>query len=293
LTADYIHSDGIDQFMTVSLNPGHRTTTTSSTITRQYSTLGQVITNSFVPVITDVFADQPFQNASVVNVTTRLNRGRTKYDALQLSLDKRFSKGFQFKTSYTLSKGTGNVSGNGAGVANFQTQTDLGLAENEGPTAFDRRHNFVISGLYRVPRTRGLIVSTVVRALSGTPFTIFNGTVDTNQNGIFADPLPAGTFTNSRTFANGETLNFSVENKGGINGARLPGYVAVDLRLAYKFNFTERINAGFTFEIFNLTNRVNYDETTITGDTSRTTTFLIPSIAKPARQYQFGFRFAF
>lgn len=292
LTADYIHTDGIDQFMTVSLNPGQRTTTTSSTITRQYSTLGQVIQNSFVPVITDVFANQAFQNASVVNVTTRINRGRTKYDALQLSLDKRFSSGFQFKTSYTLSKGTGNVNGNGAPTANFQTQTGLGLAENEGPTAFDRRHNFVFSGLYRVPHTRGLIVSTVFRALSGTPFTILNGTIDTNQNGIFADPLPAGTYTNSRTYANGETLNFSVENKGGINGARLPGYFSIDLRLAYKFNFTERVNAGFTFEVFNLGNRVNYDETTITGDISRTT-FLIPSIAKPARQYQFGFRVAF
>jgi outer membrane receptor protein involved in Fe transport len=293
LTADYIHSNGIDQFLTVSLNPGQRTTTTSSTIVRQYSTLSQVIQNSFVPVIIDPFANQPYQTASVVNVTTRINRGRTKYDAFQLSLDKRFSKGFQFKTSYTLSKGTGNVNGNGAPNANFQSQTDLNLELNEGPTAFDRRHNFVISGLYRVPHTRGLIVSTVIRALSGTPFTILNGTIDTDQNGLFADPLPPGTFTNSRTFPNGETLNFSVENDGGINGARLPGYFSMDLRLAYKFNFNERINAGFTFEVFNLTNHVNYDETTITGDVSRTTTFLIPSIAKPARQYQFGFRVAF
>lgn len=292
LTADYIHSNGIDQFMTVSLNPGKRTTTTSSTIVRQYSTLGQVIQNSFVPVITDPFANQPFTTASVVNVTTRINRGRTRYDALQLSLDKRFSRGFQFKTSYTLSKGTGNVNGNGAPNANFQTQTDLNLDLNEGPTAFDRRHNFVISGLYKVPHTRGLIVSTVIRALSGTPFTILNANIDTDQNGLFADPLPAGTYTNSRTFPNGETLNFSVENDGGINGARLPGYFSMDLRLAYKFNFNERINAGFTFEVFNLTNHVNYDETTITGN-SASTSFLIPSIAKPARQYQFGFRVAF
>ncbi|MBA4185095.1 MAG: TonB-dependent receptor [Acidobacteria bacterium] len=152
-----------------------------------------------------------------------------------------------------------------------------------------------------MPRTRGLVVSTIIRALSGTPFTIFDSTIDANQNGINLDPLPAGTFTNSRTFANGETLNFSVENKGGINGARLPGFFSIDLRLAYKFNFTERVNAGFTFEVFNLANRTNYDETTIPGNTSQIAlirgvpqrTLLIPSVAKPPRTLQLGFRVAF
>ena len=177
-------------------------------------------------------------------------------------------------------------------TANFQTQSGLNLELGEGPTAFDRRHNFVFSGLYRVPKTRGLIISTIVRALSGTPFTIIDSRVDADQNGILFDPLAAGTFTNSRTFANGETLNFSVENRGGFNGARLPGFVQVDLRLAYKFNFTERVNAGLTFEVFNLTNRTNYDELTVSGDLAQST-FLIPSVAKPRRTIQLGFRFAF
>ncbi|MEJ7862636.1 MAG: TonB-dependent receptor [Pyrinomonadaceae bacterium] len=293
VTADYIHTDGLDQFLTINLNPGRRATTSSTAaISRQFSTLGAVIQNSIVPVVTDLFSQFPFQTAAASGVTTRINAGETKYDALQLSLDKRLSQGFQFKASYTLSKGFGNVSGSALGVANFQTQTDLGLKQNEGPTAFDRRHNFVFSGLYRVPHTRGLIFSTVIRALSGTPFTIFNSTIDADQNGILLDPLPAGTFTNSRTFANGETLNFSVENKGGINGARLPGFFSVDLRAAYKFNFTERVNAGFTFEVFNLANRTNYDENTVSGNTSQST-LLIPSVAKPPRTLQLGFRIAF
>lgn len=293
VTADYIHSDGIDQFLTINLNPGLRASTSSTAaISRQFSTLGAVIQNSPVPVITDSFSNTAFQNLAVSSVTTRINDGRTKYDALQLSLDKRFSQGFQFKTSYTLSRGFGNTTGSGVPTANFQTQTSLGLEENSGPTAFDRRHNFVFSGLYRVPKTRGLIVSTIIRALSGTPFTIFNSTIDANRNGINVDPLPAGTYTNSRTFANGETLNFTVDNKGGINGARLPGFFSVDLRLAYKFNFTERVNAGFTFEVFNIANRTNYDELSVSGDRSQST-FLIPSVAKPPRTMQLGFRVAF
>ena len=293
VTADFIHTDGVNQFLTVNLNPGRRATTASTgTISRQFTTLGAVLQNSFVPVITDSFSNTAFQTLAVTNVTTRLNIGETKYNALQLSLDKRFSRGFQFKTSYTLAKGTGNVSGSGTPTANFQTQSGLNLEQGRGPTAFDRRHNFVFSGLYRVPRTRGLVVSAIVRALSGSPFTILNSTIDADQNGINFDPLPAGAVTNSRTFANGETLTFDVENEGGFNGARLPGFFSVDLRLAYKFNFTERINAGFTFEAFNLANRANYDETTVSGDRSQST-FLIPSVAKPPRTLQLGFRIAF
>ncbi|MDQ3062379.1 MAG: TonB-dependent receptor, partial [Acidobacteriota bacterium] len=94
---------------------------------------------------------------------------------------------------------------------------------------------------------------------------------------------------------NGETLNFAVENKGGINGARLPGFFSVDLRLAYKFNFTERVNAGFTFEVFNLANRTNYDELSVSGNAAQNNlaAFLIPTIAKPPRTLQLGFRVAF
>jgi hypothetical protein len=225
-------------------------------------------------------------------VTTRVNEGETKYDALQLSLDKRFSRGFQFKTSYTLSRGRGSTSGDGTPTANFQTQQGLNLDLNEGPTNFDRRHNFVFSGLWRVPKTRGFVVSTVVRALTGTPFTLLDTRVDPDRNGILFDPLPAGTYDATRTFPNGETLDFNVENQGGRNGARLPDFFSVDLRLAYKFNFTERVNAGFTFEAFNLTNRTNYDELLVTGDISNPN-FLIPLGAKPLRTLQLGFRLGF
>ncbi len=136
------------------------------------------------------------------------------------------------------------------------------------------------------------MVSTIVRALSGTPFTLQDTRVDVDRNGILFDPLPAGTFNASRTFPNGETLGFDVENEGGRNGARFPGFFGVDLRLAYKFNFTEHVNAGFTFEAFNLTNRTNYDELFITGDTS-SPNFLIPLAAKPRRTLQLGFRLGF
>ncbi len=297
LTVDYIHQDNVDQLITISLNPGVRPDTNSaSNPVRRYTSLGQVIQNAIVPVDTKFFANTPFQTISAANVTTRINAGDSKYDALQIALDRRFDRGLQFKLAYTLSNARGNTSGGGVPSANFQLLDQLNLDKDEGPTSFDRRHNFVFSGLYRIPKTRGLMVSTIIRALSGTPFTIFDSRVDSDRNGINLDPLPAGSFTGRRTFPNGETLSFSYDDKGGRNGARNPGFFQTDLRLAYKYNITERINAGFTFELFNLFNRVNYDVVSGNFNGGANADFLVPTILSPStvpRTMQLGFRVAF
>ena len=79
--------------------------------------------------------------------------------------------------SYTLAYSRGNTSGAGAAASPFQVLDDLNLDLNEGPTSFDQRHNLVVSGTALVPKTGGLTVSWVARALSGSPFTVFNSTV--------------------------------------------------------------------------------------------------------------------
>jgi hypothetical protein len=75
----------------------------------------------------------------------------------------------------------------------FQVLDDLRLDLNEGPTNFDRRHNFVLSGTALVPKTGGLMVNRVARALSGEPFSLFNGDDDPDRNGSTSEPLDAGT----------------------------------------------------------------------------------------------------
>ena len=59
-------------------------------------------------------------------------------------------------------------------TSGFQVLDDLHLELNEGPSNFDSRHNFVVSGRAVIPKTGGLNVSWVARALSGTPFTLVN-----------------------------------------------------------------------------------------------------------------------
>jgi hypothetical protein len=141
---------------------------------------------------------------------------------------------------------------------------DMNLDENQGPTNVDRRHNFVFSGSAMVPRT-GLNVGAVVRALSGPPFTIHDTNFDPNRNGILFDPIAAGSYSGA-----GEDA-LTVDNEGGRNGARGPGFFQVDVRLGYNFRFGER-RLELVGEVYNLTNRANFNPPT--GD-RRSPTFLV------------------
>jgi hypothetical protein len=224
---DYVHAFGRDQFIQRNLNPNVAATT------------------SRTAVLTRV--DPNFVGA----VITYVNDGKTEYDALQVGVEKRYSKSHQFRISYTYSKGRGNTSGNGAPGSNFQVLSDLHLDLNQGPTDFDRPHNFVFSGSALVPKTRGLMVSTVVRYVSGTAFTVQNSTLDNDRNGILFEPLPAGTYSGAGTNA------VTVDSNGGRNGARGPGFFQADARVGYRIKLGQRKMELFG-EVFNLTDRANF-----------------------------------
>ena len=87
-------------------------------------------------------------------------------NALMAQLKKRFSNNYSLQVSYTWAKSKGNTSGNGAAASNYQVLSDLNLDRNEGPTDFDNTHNLTISGTALIPKTGGLNLSWVARALS-------------------------------------------------------------------------------------------------------------------------------
>src|SRR5207249_12112258 len=95
------------------------------------------------------------------NVNQFVNTGRVDYDALMLQLKKRFSHNYSAQVSYTCGDARANYSGNGAPASNFQVGQDMHLELNDGPTDFDIRHNFTVSGTSLVPHTYGLNVSWV------------------------------------------------------------------------------------------------------------------------------------
>jgi len=229
VSADYVNARARDQLMLLDLNPGLRATTArTSTLTR----------------VNPAFA---------ASVFTPVNAGKIDYDALETALVKRFAAGYSFRVSYTLGYSRGNTSGLGAPTSPFQVLDDLHLELNQGPTNFDRRHNVVVSGQALVPKTGGMTVAWVARALSGVRFSLTDSTTDPDRNGTFAEPLPAGTYTG--TGRNPYTAEVESER----NGATGPGFFQLDLRLGYRV----RAGAGRAFDlfadIFNVTNRANFD----------------------------------
>jgi hypothetical protein len=177
---------------------------------------------------------------------------KTDYDALLLQLEKRFTHNWSARVAYTLSYSRGNTTGSGLPASGFQVADDLHLELNEGPTNQDRRHNLVVSGSVIVPRTKGMTLSVVARALSGVPFSLFNGNIDPDRNGSQSEPLAAGDYSVTGADA------FAVKNyKSERNGAYGPGFFKLDLRAGYRFRLNGRTLDAFV-EVFNVTNRVNF-----------------------------------
>lgn len=127
------------------------------------------------------------------------------------------------------------------------------LELNEGPTNFDIPHNFTISGTALIPRTGGLNLSWVGRALSGSPFTLVHTNVDPDRNGIQGEPLPAGDYSGNGTNA------YTVKSyKAERNGARGPGFFSLDMRVGYGFALGNRRRLEVSADVFNLSNRTNF-----------------------------------
>jgi hypothetical protein len=247
ISADYIHGFARDLLMSRQLNPTLRATTAvTSTAVRQGSAVLTQATEALRAIHGATFAN------FTGGVTIPENVGETDYDAAMFQLEKRYSNNFSARVAYTLSYSRGNTSANGIAASGFQVLDDLHLELNEGPTGFDQRHNFVVSGAASIPRTGGLQVSWIARALSGTPFTITNGDIDPDRNGTQAEPVSAGTYSGSGDDA------YTVDFDSKRNGAYGPGFFKLDVRIGYELRVGPQRRLQLFGEIFNVTDRVNF-----------------------------------
>lgn len=264
LNLDYVYARNKDMLMNFDLNPGTRADTSRNTRV--------VRTNPVFPTTSAALE--------------RVNAGHTTYNAIEFQLDHHLGQAYQYRLSYTYSKSRGNTSGGFVPTMNFQKLTEANLALNEGPTDFDKPHNLVFSGSWRVPHTGGLSLATVTRYLSGEPFTIENTNFDLDQNGILFDPLPAGKYPGTGRNA------YTVFNKGGRNGARGPDSFVMNVRAGYRIPVRHLDLEVFT-QIFNLTNRANF--ATPTGDKRSTDFLALTALAAGGipRTAQFGAKIQF
>jgi len=231
ISADYIRTELRDLYMRADLNPTTRVSTArTAAVTRP----------------------NPDFTGSVLEIG---NYGWADTDSMLVSLTRRFSRGYQYRVAYTLSRSFGNTA-NPGNIETITTQIgdDLNLDEGEALTAQDRPHVLSLSGSVEVPRTRGLIIGSGLSFQSGTPFTIIDSSLDPDRNGQFQDALPAGTYTGAAS--NPEA--FTVDYEGGFRGARGPSQFLLNMRAGYRFKLRGSQTLQAHLDIFNVTNRANF-----------------------------------
>lgn len=144
---------------------------------------------------------RPFKDWNVV--TTRDNGSKARYDAMSLELNRRFSKGLTFNSSYTLARHNSDSAGavptgftgeNGPSVLDrFRGDADY------GPVAYTRRHRSITTFLYTLPFTsssRGLDLLVGGWDITGI-LLLQSGSFETAQ---FSNRDPSGTGATVRGF---------------------------------------------------------------------------------------------
>ena len=151
---------------------------------------------SFVPIV-------PYPDLGPIEY--RENNANSMYHGMELSVEKRFSRGLSFRTSYTFSKSIDEAMEHlAAGTTGSFTQNPFNvLGERRGPSDFDVTHRFVASYLYELPFGRGREfltsgplshivggwrLSGLANLRSGRPFTIKAG----SNNGVIGGPRGGG-----------------------------------------------------------------------------------------------------
>jgi hypothetical protein len=236
--ADFVHNQGRG-WLAYDLNPGLRVNTTRTGAIVRTDLLGLAAQLGIAPFANSVLSRYDYS-------------GDTRYDGLNLSLERRYAGFWSARASYTLGYARGNNSGAPAATNNFQVLADRHLDLNDGPLDTDRRHNLTLNGRIEVPHTKGLTVSALFRYMTGRPFTIMDSTVDADRNGILFDPLPAGTYSGVGPTA------MTATSEGGRNGAYGPDYAQLDTRVGYRVRPGAARTLDLFAEAFNLTNRSNY-----------------------------------
>lgn len=210
-------------------------------------------------------------------ITTIESTGRSTYHSLQLTLDKRMSRGFSVLSSYTLSK---NMDHAGEAKQTGVTQTNpFDLEFDWGPSNADRRHRLVTSVLWQIPGefghpvARGVLsgwsLTGILALQSGAGFTVTSG-VDNARSGtggqradISGDPeLSSDRSTQEKILQWFNTSVYSPNALGtfgnaGRNRLRGPGSKSVDLGLHKTFSTGHGTRLQLRIEAFNAFNWVN------------------------------------
>ena len=240
----------------------------------------------------------------------------SNYNSMQATLNRRFTKGFQYGIAYTYAKSMDYGSDERVGG----TPKYLDIRRVYGKSSFDQTHILVANWQYDIPSstsknivgavTRGWAISGVASFSSGTPSAIglifLDGTDllgggDAGRVNLSCNPN-LGHFdkTSAKFF---DTSCVSIPSKGDIGNApkdavRGPGRSNLDTTLFRNFNIgSEKRVLTFRWEVYNTFNHTQFNaidtNATVIAGKNTSTTFGSATGAWAARQMQFSLRFTF
>jgi hypothetical protein len=246
--------------------------------------------------------------------TNQSTMGNANYNALELSL-RHTSKTLQLFASYTYSKSMDQSSNVGEQVNPINPALSYALS------AFDVKHNFVVSYAYELPFehlfgvsnrwTKGWTISGITRFSGGFPVTLLNygdnSLLGAEPNGInnygvdepqyIPGPLELNSNPrNGRSYFN--TSLFSLQPLGDPGNAKRrffygPGIDNYDLALLKSVPLTESKSLEFRFEGFNTFNHAQfYGPASVNGNINSSTFGEVVSAASP-RLMQAAVKFIF
>jgi hypothetical protein len=276
----------------------------------------------YAPGATTATTDQRrlFAGDRIGTIENQVQDRKSNYNAMQLTLSKRYSDGFTVTSNYTLSKVEGNF---GDEIIPWnETQLDERDPLFWGPLPQDRRHRFTTSWVLDLPGANlqgplgwvagGWQWSGVMQFQTGAPFNIVSGQ-DNSRRGLGTTrdrakftgaPIepPEGSdrtvIFNAAAFAVNDVGTFGDVPRGYLHGPSLHSW---DMGLAKNFRFTDDMNVQFRAEFFNVFNQVNLDipgtsqnddRTSVSGANYNRSTRTIPGVGDP-RILQFGLKFVF
>jgi hypothetical protein len=203
--------------------------------------------------------------------------GTANYNALQTTLERRFSGGLHLSTAYTWSKAIGNVA---SSESTPRVQALQYFDLNRTVQDYDRTQVLHVSGIWEIPFGKGRRwvnqggagsailggwqMNGIFSAMTGLPFTVTAAATSLNMPGSTqrADQVKGEV---AKLGGTGRTIPFfdptaflavteARFGTAGFNTLRGPGLVNGDLSLFRQFTLTERWRVEFRAEAFNFTN---------------------------------------
>jgi Carboxypeptidase regulatory-like domain/TonB dependent receptor len=246
-------------------------------------------------------------------VTYQKTMGNSNYNALEATL-RHHGRSTEILAGYTYSKSIDDSSSLSEEINPIDPRLSRAIS------AFDMRHNFVVSYSYRLPEsinglknrwTEGWSISGVTRLSSGLPVTFYNnndtsliGSIPNgiNNNGVDTPNRAPGDLKINNDPRNGQpafnTALFSVPTIGDLGTAprRLfsgPGMLNFDAALQKNLRLTEAKSLQFRLESFNTFNHSQFFGSSSVDGNISSATFGQVVASMPPRIVQLAVKFSF